>query len=141
MVEVEPVAFDHFGKAGAFFDAGRFDDEGVGAKLVSVMDVITPGGGGKDDDGQGRQAGGLAEPLQDFHAAFAREFDIKDDETGHVMASIGLAGDGGEVIDGLLAIGHDKNGIGDFGGGKGVLEEEDVIFVVVGVEDGCVAHV
>jgi hypothetical protein len=94
-------------------EGAGFEDVGVGTEAAGFGDV-----------GEGVVG---ADPLEDFVAIAAGHFDVEQDEGGLLGE-----GAGGEEFDDGLAVRDDVEG----GVAEGALEEEGVVLVILGGEDG-----
>jgi putative exosortase-associated protein (TIGR04073 family) len=116
-----------------------FDEVGVGADLVSAVDIGFFAGGSKDGNGEALDAGLPADPGDDFEAVPAGHFEIEQDETGErKFGAVRIGTRAGEIGDGVLAVFHMLDGIGKLGLAESALEEEDVVLIIFGHEDGAV---
>jgi hypothetical protein len=108
-------------------EGAGFEDVGVGTEAAGFGDVGgLLGAGHHDDDEVGEGVVG-ADPLEDFVAIAAGHFDVEQDEGGLLGE-----GAGGEEFDDGLAVRDDVEG----GVAEGALEEEGVVLVILGGEDG-----
>ena len=119
------------------FEGSRWLEEViVGAKQAGPLHVFGARGGGEHTDWQRFEAGLLANPFQDFEAGFLRHVDVQEDQGGERVApTVGKGGLAGEVLDGLLAVGHGVKRMGQPGTFEGELKEEDIVGLVFRVED------
>jgi hypothetical protein len=61
------------------FGLGRFDEVGVGAETIGVVDVAVVIGGSENDNRQCTETGLLANPLENIEAGTAREVQVQED--------------------------------------------------------------
>lgn len=131
--EEEPEEVEGFDGLNEFFKFDGFDEVGVGAEVVGVVDVGHFAGGGEDGDGEALEAGLLANPAEDVKAIFAGRFQIKQEETRErVLLAIGKFTVAAEVGDGVLTVFDAAAGIRDLKLFEGAFDEEDIVVIVFG---------
>jgi hypothetical protein len=135
-VEGKPESLDIPGEFEAFLVAGRFYHESVGPKMIRALHVVPLSGRRKDDHGYRAQNRLLPEPLQHFHAAPPRHFQIENDETGQrVLRPVGKRIAAREIIDRLLSIAGDAERILNLGFAERPLKKRDIVFVIFDEQD------
>ena len=94
-------------------------------------------GGGKDDDGDDMAIGMSAEPFENLKPGAARHFEISDEETGKWKPGAVLVFPFAlEIIDRVLTVRAGVNGIVKAVLYKGALEQQNIIGIVLGYQNG-----
>ena len=79
----------------------------------------------------------IAEPMEDFQAATARHFNIQNDDSRKWESkAIGELTPLTKIIEGLLSISDELQGVTDSGAAQCHFQKIDVIFVIFGDENG-----
>ena len=123
----QPELLDCFAHVHGHVGVGLLYEEGISAGFVDALDVTFLDGGAENDDDEGFKAGLASNPFEHLHTHFDGELQIEEDNARErELFTIGVWCGTRKVIDGLLAIGDDLNGISDLGLFEGVLKDIDI---------------
>jgi hypothetical protein len=132
LIEVEPETFDVTRELGPGLGGGRLDNESIGAEAVSPLDVVSLGGGGKNNDGQATKDWLAAKPLQDFQPGALGHFKIQDYQGGQrVFRAVRKVSLALEEVDCLLAVAGKEKRVQNFGVAKRAFEEKHVVLIIL----------
>ena len=109
----------------------RFDQEGVGSKFISAVDVEDVFGRSEDDNAQRFEAGLPAYPLQQFEPIEFRHFEVEKNQIRErILIALAILSLALEISHRLLAIMKNLEGITHVGLSQSAPDEKDVILAI-----------